>query len=164
MPQYALRTVRFPVNNPCHNFPLRTPPRLVASLRGLKFPYRRVPRVHLGLSAAGVRFWRPIDLEEALANIPGQDADCVGLIGVNVYGSVPAWSSRSRAEQEEHDAMREIEIHDYARQLLEAHGAKAVAEAAQNAIELEAKGEVELARTWRHIEDALKLMRGPHQS
>ena len=35
--------------------------------------------------------------------------------------------------------MREIEIHDYARQLLEAHGAKAIAEAAQNAIELEAK-------------------------
>ena len=53
--------------------------------------------------------------------------------------------------------MREIEIHDYARQLLEAHGAKAIAEAAQNAIELEAKGEVELARTWRHIEDAMKL-------
>jgi hypothetical protein len=115
-------------------------------------------------TVAGVRFWRPTDLEEALANIPGQDADCVGLIGVTVYSSVPAWSSRSRAEQEEHDAMREIEIHDYARQLLEAHGAKAVAEAAQNAIDLEAKGEVELARTWRHIEDALKLMRGPHQS
>jgi hypothetical protein len=37
--------------------------------------------------------------------------------------------------------MREIEIHDYARQLLEARGAKAIAEAAQNAIELEAKGE-----------------------
>ena len=42
--------------------------------------------------------------------------------------------------------MREIEIHDYARQLLEAHGAQAIAEAAQNAIDLEAKGEVELAR------------------
>src|SRR5260370_39608668 len=60
--------------------------------------------------------------------------------------------------------MREIEIHDYARQLLEAHGAKAIAEAAQNAIELEAKDEVELAKDWRHIEDAMKLMRGPHQS
>jgi hypothetical protein len=67
-------------------------------------------------------------------------------------------------EQEEDDVMREIEIHSYARQLLEAHGAKAIAEAAQNAIDLEAKGEVELARTWRHIEDAMKLMRGPHQS
>jgi hypothetical protein len=54
--------------------------------------------------------------------------------------------------------MREMEIHDYARQLLEAHGPKAIAEAAQNAIELE------LAKTWRHIEDAMKLMRGPHQS
>ena len=41
MPQHALRTVRFPVNNPCHNFPLRTPPRLVASLRGLSIS---VPR------------------------------------------------------------------------------------------------------------------------
>jgi hypothetical protein len=59
--------------------------------------------------------------------------------------------------------MQEIEIHSYARQLL-AHGARAIAEAAQNAIELESKGEIELARTWRHIEDAMKLMRGPHQS
>jgi len=49
-------------------------------------------------------------------------------------------------------------------QLLEAHGAQAIAEAARNAIDLEAKGEVELAKDWRHIEDAMKLMRGPHQS
>jgi hypothetical protein len=27
------------------------------------------------------------DLEGALANVPRQDADCEGLIGVNVYGS-----------------------------------------------------------------------------
>jgi hypothetical protein len=67
-------------------------------------------------------------------------------------------------EREESDAMREIEIHDFARQLLEAHGAKAIAEAARNAIDLEANGDVELAKTWRHIEDAMKLMRGPHQS
>jgi len=60
--------------------------------------------------------------------------------------------------------MREMEIHDYARQLREAHGPKAIAEAAQNAIDLASKGELELARTWRHIEDAMKLMRGPHQS
>jgi hypothetical protein len=62
------------------------------------------------------------------------------------------------------DAMREIEIHDYARQLLEAHGAQAIVEAAQNAVSLEKQGEVELARDWRRIEDAMKLMRGPHQS
>jgi len=60
--------------------------------------------------------------------------------------------------------MREMEIHAYARQLLEAHGAKAIAEAAQNAIDLDAKGEFELAKDWRHIEGAMKLMRGPHQS
>ena len=104
------------------------------------------------------------DLEGALANVPRPDADCVGLIGVNIYGSAARLEFTSRAEREEHDAMREIEIHSYARQLLEAHGAKAIAEAAQNAIDLEAKGEVELAKTWRHIEDAMKLMRGPHQS
>jgi hypothetical protein len=59
--------------------------------------------------------------------------------------------------------MREIEIHDYARQLLDARGPRAIAEAAQNAIALEAKGKVELAKDWRHIEDAMKLMRGPRQ-
>jgi hypothetical protein len=60
--------------------------------------------------------------------------------------------------------MQEIEIHDYARQLLEAHGDKAVAEAAQKACTLEQKGQSEEAETWRHIEAALKLMRGPHTS
>jgi hypothetical protein len=60
--------------------------------------------------------------------------------------------------------MQEIEIQDYARQLLEAHGDKAVAEAAQKACALEQKGQSEEAETWRHIEAALKLMRGPHAS
>jgi hypothetical protein len=75
-------------------------------------------------------------------------------------------AQRNRAEQEEHDAMRmqEIDIHDYARQLLEAHGDKAVVEAAQKACALEQQGQSEQAETWRHIEAALKLMRGPHES
>ena len=60
--------------------------------------------------------------------------------------------------------MREAEIHDYARQLLEAHGAQAVVEAAQKAFYFEQRGENERAQTWRHIEAALKLMRGAHQS
>jgi hypothetical protein len=60
--------------------------------------------------------------------------------------------------------MQEIQIHDYARQLLEAHGDKAVAEAAQKAREFETQGESEQAETWRHIEAALRLMRGPHAS
>ena len=56
--------------------------------------------------------------------------------------------------------MQESEVYDYARQLLEAHGDKAVAEAAQKACALEKQGESEQAETWRHIEAALKLMRG----
>jgi hypothetical protein len=60
--------------------------------------------------------------------------------------------------------MQETDIQDYARQLLEAHGDKAVAEAAQKASALEKQGDSEQAETWRHIEAALKLMRGPHAS
>jgi hydrogenase maturation factor HypE len=69
-------------------------------------------------------------------------------------------------EDEEHDAMqiREMDIHDYARQLLEAHGEKAVAEAAQRALACKQQGDDEQAETWRHVEAALKLMRGPHES
>ena len=60
--------------------------------------------------------------------------------------------------------MGEIDIHDYARQLLEAHGEMAVVEAAQKARSFEETGETEEAETWRHIEAALKQMRGPHVS
>ena len=60
--------------------------------------------------------------------------------------------------------MQETEIHDYARQLLEAHGDKAVAEAAQKASALEKQGNNEQAENWRHIESALKAMRGPRAS
>ena len=58
----------------------------------------------------------------------------------------------------------EIEVHDYARQLLDAHGDMAIIEAAQKACGCEEKGQEEEAETWRHIEAALKLMRGPHLS
>jgi len=60
--------------------------------------------------------------------------------------------------------MGEIEIHDYARQLLEAHGEMALVEAAQKASSCEEKGHTEEAETWRHIEAVLKSMRGPHVS
>ena len=60
--------------------------------------------------------------------------------------------------------LHEAEIHDYARQLLDAHGDKAVAEAAQRASSLEEKGQLEDSRSWRRIEAAIKLMLGPHQS
>jgi len=60
--------------------------------------------------------------------------------------------------------MHETDIHDFARQLLEAHGSKAVAEAAQRAATFEKEGKTEGAETWRHIEAAIKMMRGPHES
>ena len=59
--------------------------------------------------------------------------------------------------------IKESEIHDYARQLLEAHGGAALAEAAQRARGFEERGDDEQATTWRRIEAALKLMRGPHE-
>jgi hypothetical protein len=60
--------------------------------------------------------------------------------------------------------MREIDIHDYARQLLEAHGSHALVEAARKACACEELGQDDEAETWRHIEAALKTMQGPHES
>jgi hypothetical protein len=60
--------------------------------------------------------------------------------------------------------MQAIEIQDYARQLFQAHGFKAIAEAAQKASAFEQQGDSEQARTWRSIEAALLQMRGPHES
>ena len=60
--------------------------------------------------------------------------------------------------------MQEIDTQDYARQLLELHGDKAVAVAAEKASSFEKNGNNKEAKTWRHIEAALKLMRGPNQS
>jgi hypothetical protein len=60
--------------------------------------------------------------------------------------------------------MQTTEVHDYARQLLEAQGFKAIAEAAQKARAFEEQGDNEQAQTWRRIEAALMQMRGPHES
>src|SRR5438105_4502094 len=69
------------------------------------------------------------------------------------------------AETAKESAMTsEMQIHTIARQMLERHGAAAIVQAAQNAVACERKGEAEEAREWRHVEDAMKLMRGPHQS
>ncbi|UGY14026.1 hypothetical protein [Bradyrhizobium septentrionale] len=58
----------------------------------------------------------------------------------------------------------ETQIHTIARQMLQTYGLQAIAQAAQNAVDCESKGETEQARDWRHVEDAMKMMRGPHQS
>ena len=58
----------------------------------------------------------------------------------------------------------EMQIHVIARQMFEKHGPEAIAQAAQKAIACESRGEADEAREWRHLEDAMKMMRGPHQS
>ena len=60
--------------------------------------------------------------------------------------------------------MSETAIHDYARQLWEAHGGRAIAEAAQKASLFERQHNNEEVKTWRNIEAVLKSMRGPRES
>jgi hypothetical protein len=59
--------------------------------------------------------------------------------------------------------MLATEIQEHARKLFEIHGAKAIAEAAQQAAKLERTNDA-AARDWRRIEAALRQMRGPHES
>jgi hypothetical protein len=58
----------------------------------------------------------------------------------------------------------EIQIHTIARQMLERHGSAAIAHAAQNALTCEQKGQMEEAKEWQHVKDAMKIIQGPHQS
>ncbi len=60
--------------------------------------------------------------------------------------------------------MNETDVHEQARMLYEAHGAKAVAEAAQKAAALEKSGKSAEAKDWRRIEAALRQMQGAHES
>jgi len=98
-------------------------------------------------------------------------ARTAGRIGTS--GSTAPGSGRRQAsvsavpgvvEHEESDMISEIQVHVIARQMFEKHGLEAIAQAAQNALACENKGDTEDAREWRHIEDAMKMMRGPHQS
>ena len=60
--------------------------------------------------------------------------------------------------------MEVAHIQSYARQLYEAQGSKAIAEAAQKAASYERQGQSEVAQTWRRIEAALFRLRGPRES
>jgi hypothetical protein len=60
--------------------------------------------------------------------------------------------------------MEETVIAEYACQLRETHGDRAIAEAAQRAVACEERHEKEEAQTWRHVEAALREMRGPSVS
>lgn len=60
--------------------------------------------------------------------------------------------------------MRVTETQKLARTLYESIGPRALAEATQRANAYARDGRVEDARTWRLIEEALHLMRGPRAS
>jgi hypothetical protein len=60
--------------------------------------------------------------------------------------------------------MQAVEIQEHARKLLQAHGPKAISEAAQKAKSFEVKGDQTQAQDWRRIEEALKQMNGPRAS
>ncbi len=51
----------------------------------------------------------------------------------------------------------ETQIYVIARQMLEKHGPEAIAQAAQNAIACESKGETDEAKELRYVEDAMKM-------
>jgi hypothetical protein len=60
--------------------------------------------------------------------------------------------------------MHAIDIQEHARKMRDAHGDKALAEAAQKARAFEQQGNSNEAQTWRRIEAALREMQGPHVS
>jgi hypothetical protein len=57
--------------------------------------------------------------------------------------------------------MEETMINEYARGLKDAHGDRAIAEAAQRAAQCERLEDKDEAKTWRQVEAALKAMQGP---
>jgi MoxR-like ATPase len=57
--------------------------------------------------------------------------------------------------------MHALDVQEQARMMMAAHGSKAIAEAAQRAVELMEQGREEEARDWRRIEAALVQMAGP---
>ena len=63
----------------------------------------------------------------------------------------------------EADMMPETKVHAIARQMFERHGQGAIARAAEKAVACERNGDAEEGQEWRHIEAAIKMMRGPHQ-
>ncbi len=59
--------------------------------------------------------------------------------------------------------MNAADISALARHLFETEGAKAIAEAAQQAARFREAGDAEQAKTWERVEAVLRELRGPHQ-
>jgi len=53
----------------------------------------------------------------------------------------------------------QTQIHTIARQMFESMASEPSPRPARNALACESKGEAEEAKEWRHIEDAMKMMR-----
>jgi hypothetical protein len=60
--------------------------------------------------------------------------------------------------------MQTTQVAEFARQLLDAHGDRAEAEAAQKAHDAEARGDKEQAENWRRVRAAIQELRPPHVS
>lgn len=60
--------------------------------------------------------------------------------------------------------MAATQVQEHARMLFEAHGSRAIAEAAQKALQLENAGDRAQAADWRRIEAALRHLHGPKAS
>jgi len=60
--------------------------------------------------------------------------------------------------------MERLEVQDYARRLMEAHGTKALVEAAEKVRQFEQQGNLQQAQDWREIQQALMHLRGPSAS
>ena len=60
--------------------------------------------------------------------------------------------------------MNTADITAIAHYLIDTHGAKAMAEAAQKAASFEAAGDGEQGQFWRRVEAAVSEMRGPRES
>ncbi len=60
--------------------------------------------------------------------------------------------------------MDAVNVTEYARALLDAHGGRAEAEAARRMQQARATGRSEEAENWKRIRLAISEMRGPHQA
>ena len=60
--------------------------------------------------------------------------------------------------------MQTTQVVEFARQLLDAHGDKAEAEAAHKMKEAEGKGDRQAAESWRRVRAAIHELRPPHVS
>jgi len=70
----------------------------------------------------------------------------------------------SADEAEGDETMEAVKIAEYARALLDAHGDKAEAEAAQKASALKAEGKAGEAQQWEKVRKAIHELRSGHMS